>query len=289
MRRSAGVYSYSSHRYTLAAQTQAESIASMTRLLPLLFIVLVSLSGCAALTEEHDPYKGWTAEEFYRNAHDALESGNYLSAIEIFTALEARFPYGQYAQQAQLETAYAHYKAGEPAAAVAAAERFIKLHPRHENVDYAYYIRGLASFDQGEGLFDRFVPDAKSRRDPQELRTAFGYFKELVTRFPESEYRKDASQRMLQLRNLLAEYELKVAEHYLKRAAYLAAANRAKYVVENYPQTPAVPAALKVMVEAYRNMGMEELARDALRVLRKSYPEQSTAVDAMGLAEQAAE
>ncbi len=233
-------------------------------------ILLLLLSGCAALTQ--DETADWTAERFYTEAKEALEQGNYQTATDLFAKLEARYPYGRYAEQAQLETAYAHYKAEEPAAAIAAAERFIKMHPRHPHVDYAYYIRGLASFTEGEGFFDRFVP-AASQSDPTSARQAFQYFSELVNRFPKSAYAADALQRMTFLRNNLARYEIQVAEHYLKRGANLAAANRAKYVVENYPKTPSVPDALALMATAYGNMHMEPLAADALRVLRLNYPD----------------
>ena len=234
------------------------------------FLILL-LHGCASLTQ--DETANWTAEEFYNEAKDELNSGNYESAIDLFSKLEARYPYGRYAQQAQLETAYAHFKADEPDAAIAAADRFIKLHPRHPNVDYAYYMRGLASFSGAKNFLERFLPQDPSERDPALARESFQYFKELVTRFPDSRYTPDAIERMTYLRNNLAQHEVNIGNYYFERGAYLAANKRAQYVVENYQQTPAIPYALGLMIKAYRAMGLNDLANDSLRVLVQNYPD----------------
>ncbi|MFO7592880.1 MAG: outer membrane protein assembly factor BamD [Pseudomonadota bacterium] len=236
-----------------------------------IFSLVLLLAGCSTLTE--DETAEWDAEKFYQTAKEALDSGDYATAIDYYTKLEARYPYGRYAQQAQLETIYAHYKAQEPATAVAAADRFIKLHPRHPSVDYAYYLRGLATFNQGENLMEKVFPMDRSLRDPATIRESFNYFKALVTSFPESRYVPDAVKRMKQLRNYLARHELHVADYYLRRGSYLAAANRAKYVLENYQQSTAIPEALVIMVKAYRRMDMTDLANDALRVLEKNHPD----------------
>ena len=239
------------------------------RILSILSLLL--LSACASM--ETDETASWTVEQFYQTAKEALDDGDYATAIDYYTRLEARYPYGRYAQQAQLETIYAHYKDNEPASAVAAADRFIKLHPRHPSVDYAYYLRGLATYDQGEGALERLFPQDRAQRDPASLRESFNYFKELVTRFPNSRYTPDAIQRMTELRNNLARHELVAADYYLRRGSYLAAVNRAKYVLENYQRSTAVPDALVMMVKAYRLMGLEDLANDALRVLELNHPE----------------
>jgi outer membrane protein assembly factor BamD len=231
---------------------------------------LTLLSACSTMSE--DPTENWTVEQFYENAKEALDNGDYSGAVDRFTQLEARYPYGRYAQQAQLETIYAHYKAKDPVSAVAAADRFIKLHPRHESVDYAYYLRGLATFNQGEGAFEGLFPQDRAKRDPASLRESFNFFKELVTRYPNSRYTPDAIKHMTELRNILARHELVAAEYYLKRGSYLAAANRGKYVLENYQRSTAVPEALVLMVKAYRLMGMNDLAGDALRVLELNHP-----------------
>jgi len=242
--------------------------------LPLLFVALLPvlmLGGCSLLPEQIDETADWSASEFHANAKEALADSEYERALELYGKLEARYPYGPYAEQAQLETAYAHYKANEPEAAVAAAERFIKLHPRHSSVDYAYYLRGLASFKVGGGLLDSIAPPEPEKHDPAGARRAFGYFRELVERFPNSRYSGDAKQRMTFLRNLLARHELHVADQYYRRGAWLAAVNRARYVLENYRQTPAVADALALMVRGYRQLEMPQLAADTLRILQLNY------------------
>ena len=239
------------------------------KILSILSLVLI-LAGCAGMSA--DETANWTVEQFYSEAKDALDSGDYQTAIDYYTKLEARYPYGRYSQQAQLETIYAHYKANEPAQAVAAADRFIKLHPRHPSVDYAYYMRGLATFDQGSNFMERFFPRDRSKRDPSSTREAFNYFKEVVTRFPKSRYTPDAIKRMLILRNSLAKSELNVADYYMRRGDFLAAANRAKYVLENYPRSTATPDALVLMIKAYRQMNLPVLAHDAQQVLELNYP-----------------
>lgn len=238
---------------------------------------LLLLSGCS--TMDQDETEGWTAEKFYQTAKEALDNSDYPTAIDYFTRLEARYPYGRYAQQAQLETIYAHYKSEEPASAVAAADRFIKLHPRHPSVDYAYYLRGLATFDQGQGQLTKIFAQDRAQRDPASLRESFNYFRELVTRYPNSRYTPDAIKRMTELRNSLARHELVVADYYLRRGSHLAAVNRAKYVLENYQQSTAIPDALVLMVKAYRLMGIEDLANDALRVLEMNHPEHEALIE----------
>lgn len=232
---------------------------------------LLLLAGCASLSS--DETADWTVEKFYQTAKEALDGGDYATAIDYFTKLEARYPYGRYAQQAQLETIYAQYKNDEPAAAVAAADRFIKLHPRHPSVDYAYYMRGLVTKDQGKGAFEGMFPTDRTQRDPATLRESFNYFKQLVSRFPNSRYTPEALEHMTELRNTLAHHELVVARYNLERGAYLAAVNRAKYVLENYQRSTAIPDALALMVEGYRLMELPDLANDSLRVLEQNHPD----------------
>ena len=243
------------------------------RLVKLLSIVslFIGLIGCSAINE--DPQAGWSAEQLYQDAREALDNGEYERAVTGYTKLESRYPYGRYAQQAQLETAYAHYKAKESSSAVAAADRFIKMHPRHPNVDYAYYLRGLATFDQGKGFLSGVFNQDPAERDPAGVRESFNYFKELVTRFPNSRYSPDAMKRMTVLRNTLAKHEVHAAAYYLKRGTYLAAANRAKYVLENYQKATAIPDALVIMVKAYRKLELNDLAADAQRVLQLNHPD----------------
>jgi len=247
--------------------------ASVYRLVVLATLVVLA-SGCGTFDEEKaDPTLDWSSKRLYEEARAALDTGNYGSAIDFYEKLESRYPFGPYAAQGQLEIAYAHYKADQPASAIAAADRFIKLHPRHPNVDYAYYIKGLTNFNQGKGILDSILPTDDSQRDPGAARDAFRDFAELARKFPDSQYAEDAAQRMLYLRNNLAKYELHVADYYMRREAYVAAANRAKYVVENYQRTPAVPEALVIMAKAYKQLNLEDLSADALRVLKMNYPD----------------
>jgi outer membrane protein assembly factor BamD len=243
------------------------------RLLTALLLLALGASGCAMLQDKEDRTRDWPADKLYAEAKSALTSGDYPGAIQYYELLEARYPFGRYAQQAQIEIAYAYYKYEEPDLAIAAADRFIKMHPRHEHVDYAYYLKGLANFHRDMGLVERYLPQDASQRDPGAARQSFHDFAELVKRFPDSRYAQDALQRMIYLRNNLAQHELNVADYYMRRGAYVAAANRAKYVVEQYQRTPAVPDALALLAAAYESLGIPELAADARRVLEMNHPE----------------
>ena len=243
------------------------------RLTLILLSGMFILGGCASSGNIEDPTYGMNAAEIYKEAKTNLQDGNYETAIQFYEKLESRFPYGNYATRAQMEVAYAHYKFDEPEAAIVAADRFIKLHPNHPDVDYLYYLRGLASFGITKSAISEFFGQDQNERDPKSFRRSFEFFAELVKKFPKSRYARDAVQRMTHLRNSLAEYEVHVANYYFGKDAYVAAANRGKYVVENYQRTPAVADALALMVKSYRKMDMPELARDALRVLEVNHPE----------------
>ena len=244
-----------------------------------LSLAVIILSGCAGSGKGADPTADWTAQQFYKNAKKELNSGDYELAIEYFETLESRFPFGSYAEQAQLETGYAYFKYDEFDSAIAAADRFIKLHPTHPNVDYAYYLRGLAAFHKKDAPLDAIAPQNPALRDPSSARESFNYFAELVKRFPNSRYTPDAIKRMKYQRNTLAEHEIHVANYYLKRGAYVAVVNRAKYVVENYPQTPSVARALELLSQAYAQLEMHDLAADTKRVILKNYPQVQNKID----------
>jgi outer membrane protein assembly factor BamD len=237
-----------------------------------LLAAALTLGGCGLLPEVIDETAGWSAQKLYAEAKDNLNSGNYERAVKLFEALEARYPFGRYAQQAQLEVAYAYYKDNEPISAIAACDRFIKLHPNHPNVDYAYYLKGLANFNDDLGLLGKLVDQDLSERDPRAARDAFLAFKELVTRFPNSQYAADSAARMKYLVNALASNEIHVAKYYLKRRAWVAAANRAKEVLRSYPEAPALEEALAIMVVAYDELGLVDLRDDAQRVLKLNFP-----------------
>jgi outer membrane protein assembly factor BamD len=239
-----------------------------------LLLLTVTLLGCSGTgPEDEDNHANWPAEKLYKEAQREIKAGDYQTAIEYLESLESRFPFGKLADQAQLDTAYAYYKFNEYDSAIAAADRFIKLHPSHPNVDYAYYLRGLAAFHKKDTPFDAIAPQDPADRDPSSARNSFKYFAELVKKFPKSKYTPDAIERMKFQRNTLAKHELKIASYYMKRGAYVAAVNRAKYVVENYPQTPAVPDALMLLTKAYSELKMQDLANDTNRVLNHNYPD----------------
>ena len=234
------------------------------------------LSGCGWLQSlqggENDETAGWSAQRLYSEAKSAMNEGSWATAVKYFEKLEARYPFGRFAQQAQLEIAYAYYRDNEPASAVAACDRFIKLHPNHPNVDYAYYLKGVVNFYEDQNVLTQFAAQDPTERDPQSARESFAAFKELATRYPESKYTPDALARMKYLVNALAWHEVHVAQWYMKRGAYVAAANRASYAVKSYPEAPATEDALALMVRAYGNMGLDDLRDDTLRVLKTNFP-----------------
>ena len=239
----------------------------------LALLFALAAAGCASLTGDKDETVGWSAQRLYGEAKDEMNSRNWEKAIKHLEKLEARYPYGRYAQQAQLDVAYASYKSGERASAIAAADRFIKLYPNHASVDYAWYLKGLVNFNENQGILAVFDNVDMTARDPKGSQSAFDSFKEVVTRFPESKYAEDSSARMKFLVNSLAGNEVHVARYYMRRGAYIAAANRAQYAVQNYPTAPAVEEAVFIMVKAYDALGMDELRDAADRVMRKNFPQ----------------
>ncbi len=219
------------------------------------------------MPDQIDLTKNWSASQFYSEAKSALMDGDYDEAIKHYNGLQARFPFGRYATQSQLDIIYAHYKNGEPESAIMAADRFIKLNPQSPYVDYAYYMKGITNYNRNQSIFSRILPSDPSERDAGAALDAFNDFDKLVRRYPDSRYSADARQRMLYLRNNLAKYQIHIAEYYMRRGAYLAAANRANRVVTRFQRTDAMQRALEIMVDAYTRLGMTELADDARRVL----------------------
>ncbi len=230
------------------------------------------LTGCGVLPDQIDETAKWSAEKLYTSAKESISAGGYDLGIKYFEKLESRFPYGRYAQQAQLEVAYAYYKKEETASAIAACDRFIRLHPNHPNVDYAYYLKGLANFNEDLGLFGRISDQDLTERDPGAAAESFEAFKQLVTLFPNSRYTPDATLRMNYLVNALASHEVHVARYYMKRGAYVAAINRAQASIKTYPNAPANEEALFIMVKAYDLLNINDLRDDAERVMRKNFP-----------------
>ena len=253
------------------------------------FGILLALAGCSYLqgkSEKDREADRWPEERLYRSAKDRLDTGTCADAIEFYEKLRAHYPFGPYTQHAQLELAYCYYRTGEPGSAVAALDRFIKLHPAHPHMAYARYLRGLIHFGAQLGIADRYLPKDPSQRDPGAARQAFQDFSDLIRQFPDSIYVDDAQLRMRHLRNILAQHEVNVANFYMRRGAFVAAANRARYVIENYQQAPAMPEALVLLAKSYKVLELYALADDALRVLELNYPNhpgvaevEATAVD----------
>ena len=237
-----------------------------------LLAIAMVIGGCSWLPEVKDETAGWTADRLYKEAHDAMIQGNYTRAVKLYETLESRFPYGRFAQQAILESAYSSYRAGETAAAIASCDRFIRTFPNHPNVDYAYYLKGLVHFREDQGLLGYVYELDLSEREPKAMRDSFAAFKELVAKFPDSRYADDAKDRMKYLTNSLALYEVKVARYYYNRGAYVAAVNRAQGAIVNYPRTPASEEALGVMTASYEKLGLSQLANDSTRILNQTFP-----------------
>ncbi len=235
-------------------------------------LLVLAIGGCSWLPEVQDETASWSADRLYTEAHDNLLSGNYSRATKLYETLESRFPYGRYAQQAILESAYASYRNGDSATAVAAADRFIRTYPNQPNVDYAYYLKGLVNFREDQGLLGYVYELDLSEREPKAMRESFDTFKELIAKFPQSRYAADAQSRMQYLTNSLALYEVKVGRYYYNRGAYVAAVNRAQLALTNYPRTPANEDALDLLVQSYHQLGLTQLRDDAAKVLEATYP-----------------
>lgn len=241
--------------------------------LTLLFFLLCILDGCSStVTDPAVIYKNQSAEQLYRGAEINLAKRKYSVAIKQLEALDALYPFGPNAEQADLDLIYAYYQDDDMPSTAATAERFTQLYPRSEHVDYAYYMKGLADFYQDRSWFQLYFPTDLSQRDPGASRLAFDDFSRLLQLFPHSQYAPDARQRMVYLRNIFAGYELNVAQYYFKRGAYVAAANRANYIVQHFNSTPQVETALGIMVKSYRALGLDDLANQSLQILTMNYP-----------------
>ena len=235
-----------------------------------LLLLIALLAGCSS-NQENFANSG---EEFlFNEGLRSMEISNWNRAILIWQQLEAQFPFGQYAEQSQLELIYAYYRNREPEAARAAADRFIRLYPDSESLDYAYYMKGMAYYSEDNRILGRYLPTDPSKRDPGKARESFADFAQLLNLFPNSLYAADARARMVYLKNLMADYEVHVAEFYIERQAYLSALNRARFVMENFQGTPAVPRALEIMVEMYLRLGLNDLADASLEILKLNYPD----------------
>jgi outer membrane protein assembly factor BamD len=236
-------------------------------------LVITILSGCAGSEGQKDDTDIWSETKLYSEAIDKLNSADFAKCGKYFEKLEARFPFGPYSQQAQINGAYCYWKAQETAQALVAIDRFIKLHQGNENLDYAYYLKGLITFNDDLGWLGRFTGQDLSERDPKAAKDAFESFKVVVERFPNSKYAPDALDRMRYIVNSLAEADVIVARFYYQRGAYLAAANRAQLAIRDYDRAPAVEEALYILYKSYEKLGMVELSNDTARVFKLNFPD----------------
>ncbi|MCG8673340.1 MAG: outer membrane protein assembly factor BamD [Pseudomonadales bacterium] len=232
---------------------------------------LTFLSGCTS--SGHSQLEQLTERQYYEEAQAAMDANKFLQAVERLQSLESRYPFGRYAEQAQLELIYCYYRTLDYESAAVTAERFIRIHPDHPRLDYAYYMKGLASYSVDRGLVERFIPTDFSERDMGPARESFDDFNRLINRFPNSQYAEDARQRMIYLRNLLAAYQLKVANYYMRRGAYVSVAKRAAYVIQHFDKTPALPEALALQTKAYLELGLDDLAEKSETMLAYNFPD----------------
>lgn len=243
--------------------------------------VSAGFSGCSIFSQtEKDLTEGWSANKIYTTAREAMTAGDYERAIGLYESLEARYPLGRFAQQAQLETAYAYYKYDEPDSALDAIDRFLRMNPTSEDADYALYLRGLVNFNRGHSVVDKIFPRSIADLDTVRQKEAFQDFSHVITRYPGSKYAPDAKERIQHLRNSLAESEVNVAKYYMVRGAWLAAFNRAEYAIRHYEGSPSIVDALEIKVKAAHNLGKPDLAADNLRVLELNFPERAAALKA---------
>lgn len=240
-----------------------------------LISLIVFLSSCKTWwskdEEDTNPYKGMTADQLYRESRKDLKRKEYITAIKHLEAIETMYPFSEYTENSQMDLIYAYYKNEDYPAATATAERFIHLYPRAKRVDYAYYMRGMANFQQNRGVFAKILPMDESWRDPGTQTQAYTDFAVLIQKFPESKYKANALQRMIYLRNMFAQHELNNSKFYFKRKMYVAAIERASFLVKNYPQAPSTQQALAIMYHGNRALGFEKAAQEALAVYRATY------------------
>jgi outer membrane protein assembly factor BamD len=229
------------------------------------------LAACGSI--EKDPTAKWDADHLYKEGHEEVVSGNYNHGRELLEKLTARYPFGRYAQQAQIEIAYAYYKQGETADALDATDRFLKQNPTHPNADYVYYLRGLVNFIERPALVGRLVGYKVSERDPKSMRDSYEAFKELISRYPDSRYSADANDRINYLVNTLANHEVGVADYYFRRGAYLAAISRAQASLSEFPGATSQHKALTLLAESYSALGLKDLQADTERVIKANYPD----------------
>lgn len=243
-------------------------------ILPLILMLTACPSWLGGDKEETNPFEGVAADKLYKDAKEKLKAGEYESAAKRLEALETMYPFNDNAEQAQLDLIYAYYEKGDYPSTAATAERFIHLYPRSNRVDYAYYMKGLANFQQPRGTLTRLLPIDESWRDAGTQAQAYSNFATLVQNYPESRYKPDALQRMIYLRNMFAQKELNIANYYYERRMYVAAIERANGLIRNYPQAPSAEPALALVYHANLKLGLKKAAAEALTVFKATYHNQ---------------
>lgn len=240
---------------------------------PLVFGVIVSLAGCSSSDKEAQVVNAnLDAQSLYDRARESMENGNFAAAAASLSALDSRFPFGPLSHQVQLDLIYSYYKSGKSDQTLATIDRFIRLNPNHADVDYAFYMRGLTNMEADNNLFQEMVGIDSTDRDPTKSKQAFDDFRRLIQQYPDSKYAADARQRMVFIKNRLAKYEVAIARFYMRREAYIAAANRGKYILEHYPDSNQVQQALEIMVECYDQLELTDLKDNAMKTLKLNFP-----------------
>jgi outer membrane protein assembly factor BamD len=240
--------------------------------LSFVLVMLVLIQGCAFLeSAKVDPYENMSEESLYAQGSVFLENGDIPSAITVFETLEAKYPFSTYSQQSVLDLAYAYYDFGQKDDTIAECDRFIDLYPNHPNLDYAYYLRALSNLEKEQPFFQDLLGQDVSKYDVTRLMDAYNDFLLIVNRFSNSKYAIDAKNRLVFLRDSMAKHEVYVAEYYLKREAYLASSERAKYMLEKYPGAPATEKALLILIKSYNNLGLSDLAKVTADILIKNF------------------
>lgn len=255
---------------------------SRVRIRAALLVLTAVLSGACSSNGQEVVDPSADAREFFEKGQRAVDIGNYGTAIQYLEYLQAVYPFSEYAKQAQLDLMYAYYRNGQAENATEAADQFLLENPTHPRVDYAHYVKGLVNFERQRGPMEKLFRTDLSKRAQATMADSYRSFLVVATQYPDSPYAADSRQRMVYLRNRLARFEIHVADYYLRRGAFVAAANRAKYVLETYQQSPSVVQALQILVSAYRQLELEELAADAMRVLQENYPDQARAYGERG-------
>jgi outer membrane protein assembly factor BamD len=255
--------------FSLSCRHRLGSVATS---ISMVLFAAFALTACSTFVDKEEAAKSLPADKLYQAAKAEIDAGNFDEALKMLNRVEARFPFGNFAQQAQLDTAYVKYKQQEMPDALIAVDRFMRLYPNHAATDYAIYLKGLINFNENQGLFQRLGGQDLAERDMKAARDSYDIFKELTLRFPQSRYSADARQRMNYLINSIAAGEVHVARYYFRRGAYVAAVNRSKEVVRGYSDAPAIEEALYILWRSYAAMGVNDLADDSERVLRQNFP-----------------